>query len=278
MRVAALTMAYNEPVWARVWARYYARQVGAAHCYMLDHGSEDGSTEGLGIHVEPVTRSVRDEDERAARISARAARLLAEYDAVVHSDVDELVVADPSRFADLRAYAEAEQEAVVTAVGVEVQHLPGEEPPLAAERPIGEQRRYVRFSAAMCKPVFVRRPVQWSPGFHRCDAAMVASGLLLFHLRYADLELGLRRLEATRGQEVARVEAHLHQRVSNEAFTRMVENVAQLPRECVSFSVAEEPLAGWIGQVQGAQMRGEAWLNRAGDRLWRIPAGWRDAF
>ena len=36
MRVAALTMAYNEPVWAKVWARHYAGQLGAEHCTILD--------------------------------------------------------------------------------------------------------------------------------------------------------------------------------------------------------------------------------------------------
>ena len=51
MRLAALTMAYNEPVWAAVWARFYARQVGAENCFLLDHGSDDGSTEKLGIRV-----------------------------------------------------------------------------------------------------------------------------------------------------------------------------------------------------------------------------------
>ena len=52
MRVAALTMMHNETVWAPVWARHYAREVGAENCLVLDHGSTDGSTDGLGVHVE----------------------------------------------------------------------------------------------------------------------------------------------------------------------------------------------------------------------------------
>ncbi len=275
MRLAALTMAYNEPVWARVWARYYARQVGASHCYLLDHGSDDGSTEGLGIRVERMARSALDEDARAAQIGARVAGLLLEYDAVVHSDVDELVVADPGRFADLRAYAAGSSAEVVTAVGLDVQHVPGEEAALDPGRPIGVQRSYVRFSAAMCKPAFVRRAVRWAPGFHTCDAAMVVDGLFLFHLRYADLELGLRRLGRTRGQAFARPETNLHQRVSDAAFAEMVTNIAQLPRAEVPFSVEDGEMAGWMGLVGAG---GEGWLTLSGDRLWRLPERWRTLF
>lgn len=130
MRLAALTMAYNEPVWAGVWARFYSRQVGAANCFLLDHGSDDGSTEELEVHVERLPRSALDENARAATVSAVTAELLRVYDAVVHADVDELVLADPSRYGDLVAFAEAVPDLVVTAAGLDVQHLPAEEPPL----------------------------------------------------------------------------------------------------------------------------------------------------
>ena len=126
MRVAALTMMYNEPVWARVWVRHYARQVGGEHCFVLDHGSDDGSAEGLGVAVERLGRSALDEDARAALVSERVRVLLRRYDAVVHTDVDELLVAEPGRHADLRAYAGVAPE-VGTAVGLDLQHLPEEE-------------------------------------------------------------------------------------------------------------------------------------------------------
>src|SRR4051794_21914145 len=232
MRVAALTMAYNEPVWAPVWARFYAGQVGAENCFLLDHGSDDGSTDSLGITVERLERpAVLDEVARAATVTARAEDLLGSYDAVVHTDVDELVLADPARYPDLVAFAEHVPEPVVTAAGMDLQHLPDEEPPLDLARPIGQQRQWVRFSASMCKPVFVRRPVKWVPGFHACDAPMVTAGLYLLHLRYADLELGLQRLPRTRRLTVAQAQAHSHQRVLDQEFADMVRAIAGLPRE-----------------------------------------------
>ena len=278
MRVAALTMAYNEPVWARVWAGFYARQVGAANCFLLDHGSDDGSTEGLGITVERIARVWLDEDERAARVSERAAELLRSYDAVVHSDVDELVVADPSRFADLVAFAAASPDAVVTAVGLDLQHLPDEEVALDPGRPIGGQRRWVRFSAAMCKPCLVRRKVRWSPGFHQCDGETAIGGLYLVHLRYADLPLGLRRLGRTRSQVFSHPGANPHQRVSDEEFAVMVRNIGQLPREAVQFDAASGEIGRWVAAVRSAQAEGREWMSIAGDRLWALPERWRGLF
>ena len=267
MRVAALTMMYNEPVWARVWARYYARQVGAAHCFVLDHGSDDGSLERLGVRVERMARSALDEDARAAVVSDRARALLRHYDAVVHSDADELVVADPERFGNLVAFA-AQAGLVTTTLGLDLQHLPGEEGALDPARPLGEQRRWARFSSAMCKPVLVRTPVRWSAGFHTCDAAPVFGGLYLVHLRYADLVLGLRRLARTRGQVFATEATNLHQRVGDGEFEGMVQAIATLPRADGELDALAEPL---LARVQaGWRQRGEL-LGLAGDELWRVP-------
>ncbi len=271
MRVAALTMAYNEPVWAPVWARYYASQVGAANCYMLDHGSTDGSTDGLPIHVERLPRSPLDEDARAAQMAAFAGRLLMSYDAVVHSDVDELVLADPLRHADLRVFAAQGAEPVVTTAGLDLQHLPETEPGLDLARPIGEQRQWVRFSAAMCKPAFIRRPVMWQPGFHGSDAAVVMGDLYLVHLRYADLGSGLRRLSRTRGQAFSSPEANLHQRVGDEEFAAMMAAIALLPREEFSLDVGAPPLRTWLDRLRAGQAGGGPVLTLAGDRLWRLP-------
>ena len=148
MRVAAVSMMFNEPIWARVWVRHYARQVGLENCVILDHGSDDGSTDGLGVRVERMRRSVLDEDSRAAVVSDCVRELLRRYDAVVHTDADELLIADPARYADLRAYALAAPE-VTTAVGLDLQHIPDEEPALDAAARLGAQRRWVGFSAAM---------------------------------------------------------------------------------------------------------------------------------
>lgn len=268
MRIAALTMAYNEPVWAPVWARYYASQVGTENCFLLDHGSDDGSTDGLGIRVERLERSALDEVWRAAAISTRVAELLRSYDAVVHSDVDELVVADPAWHAGLAGFVGDCGEPVVTAVGLDLQHIVGSEPALDPGLPIGQQRQWVRFSAAMCKPALVRRRVTWAPGFHRADSPTVFGGLYLIHLRYADLAFGLRRLARSRELAFACSSTNLHQRVPDEDFEGMMRVIASLPTEPFSLDWRRAPIRGWLERVCAADA---GWLSIAGDRLWRLP-------
>lgn len=270
MRVAALTMVYNEPLWARIWVRHYSRQVGAENCLVLDHGSTDGSTSGLGVAVERVRRSALDEDRRAALVSDCVAALLRGYDAVVHSDADELLVADPGRYADLRAYA-AEAPEVVTAVGLDLQHLPEEEAALDPLRRVGEQRRWARFSGAMCKPALVRRAVRWGPGFHGCDAERVVGPLYLVHLRYADLGAGLERLRRTRGQSFTREDVNLHQRVGDAEFEGMMRMVGRLPRVAGGLAVDGALVGPWMARMAAGWARGDAQLALAGDVLWRLP-------
>ena len=274
-------MMHNEPVWAGVWARHYAREVGAENCLVLDHGSTDGSVAALGqlgVRVERVERGALDEDARATLVSDVVRELLRRYDAVVHSDADELVLADPARFVDLRHYM-AEAPEVATAVGVDLQHMPDEEPTLGAEelRPgdVGRQRRWVRFSAAMCKPVLVKRAVRWRPGFHSCDAAPVFGALMLVHLRYADLGAGLARLARTRGQAFARADTNPHQRVEDGEFEGMMRAISRLPREGEAV-LGGALMAPWVARMREGWARGDGQLGLAGDALWALPEGVRE--
>ena len=280
MRIAAVTMAYNEPVWAPAWARHYAAQVGAEHCLLLDHGTDDGSTDGLPVPVRRLPRSPLDDAWRVEQVRAVVAELLGRYDAVIHTDADELLLADPALYPDLRAYAAATRHPVVTAIGLDVQHLPDEEPALDPAVPFGPQRAWVRFSAAMCKPVLVRHPVVWAPGFHCCDAPLVMDRLYLLHMRYADLNLGLRRLARTRGQAFAAPDIAAHQRVPDGEFAGMVRAIAGLPRRDAGLNPDASPLLGWLDRLRAsrAEREGEEYkldLSLAGDELWRLPERFR---
>ena len=282
-RLAALTMAHNEPFFAPIWCRHYARQVGGSeHCYLLDHGTTDGSTTGLPVNVLPRPRTVRDEEARVGTVTEAVAELLERYDAVVHSDIDELLVADPRRFPTLADYAAA-APGVTTAFGLELQHLPGDEPALDPGRPLGQQRRWVRFAAAMCKPALVKHPVQWSPGFHSSGAPLVLDALYLVHLRYVDLGAALRRLAGTRAMAIANPAAHAHQRVSDEDFAAMVRAIAALPQEDADpFDLHAPPLSVWAGRLSRSRAEREDQrykldLSLSGDRLWALPPAFRAA-
>ncbi len=280
MRVAALTMSYNEPVWAGVWARHYAGQLGSEHCTVLDHGSDDGSADGLPVRVRRLKRSALDEAWRAAVVAEEVRSLLQRYDAVIYTDVDELLVADPLYHGGLREFAAAMAEPVITAIGLDLQHIMHREPPLDFSRPVGMQREWVRFSSALCKPVLVRRPVEWAPGFHCCDAPLVLDRLYLLHMRYADLDAGLRRLARTRAQAVVDPVGFEHQRVPDAEFEAMMRAIAGLPQQEGTLDPWSMPLLRWLERLRDSCLARQAEvykidLGLSGDVLWRLSSGMR---
>ena len=263
-------MVRDEAALLPLWCRHYLRQAGAGNLYVLDHGSRDGGTANVPAQVTQVPDGPLDEDWRVARVTEAVRELLVRYDWVVHSDVDELVLADPRHFPMLAGYAAAEPSSVARAIGLDLHHIPGEEPPLDPALPLGAQRRWVRFAASMCKPALVREAVRWTPGFHASEPPGRFGALYCVHLRYVDLGMGLTRLARTRARD-ALPGTNPHQRVPDAAFETLMRGVAALPHQAdVPFDAALPPLHPWIERVQtGAD------LGLAGDALWELPPRFR---
>jgi hypothetical protein len=277
-------MVYNEADLLPIWRRHYEAQVGAPHCYIVDHGSDDGSTEGLGaISVLRLPRSAQEDTRRAHAVSRLCDALLCFYDAVLHTDVDEIVVADPARFADLRAYAATMPAEAVTAIGLELVQVRALEPAIDPARPVLAQRRWVRFSSALCKPVMTRRALTWAPGFHCADTPVRFDALYLFHLRYYDLAQGLVRLGKTRTMPWAHPDAAPHQRMSDADWSAQLDGLASGPREDVAFDPEAAPLRTWLDAVLASREGREAGpytidLGLHGTALWAVPPRFRDRF
>ncbi len=281
-KVAAITMVYNEAAILPIWARHYARQVGSDHCYVVDHGSTDRLDLPPGMNVLRLPRSPHDDARRAAFISTLTAGLLGYYDWVLYTDVDELVLADPDRFKDLPSFcASLGTTDTVTAIGFDVQHVPDLEAALEVARPIGSQRGWVRFTSAMCKPVLTRQKLNWSPGFHCSDQGLAFGGLYLFHLHWADLSLGLKRLQKTRHMPWAGDSFGGHQRVGDTAWLTLFHGMANLPRQAdILLDPGQPPLRDWLERTAGSveAQAGETFIIDLGlnaGELWPIPPHFR---
>jgi hypothetical protein len=278
-------MTYNEPEYLPIWCKYYGEQFGKANCYIIDHGSDDGSTDNLnGFSVLRLPRSPKDNDRRTRFVSRLCSNLLEWYDGVLHTDVDEIAVVDRERHGTLAQYMATRPAEIVNALGFDVVHVPTEEADIDLQRPVLEQRNWMRFSSSMCKPVFAYRPINWSPGFHSADAPITFGDVFLLHLRYFDLGCGLRRLDRTRSMAWASEKAGLHQRMPDQEFEAMARRMGRLPqRELAGTSQHDEPLAGYIRRVLASErdFRSANYnldLHIFGDELFRIPTQFRCAF
>ena len=259
-KVAAITMAYNEAGLLPVWARHYARQVGSDHCYVVDHGSTDTIILPPGMNTLRLPRSPHDDERRAGFISTFAEGLLRYYDWVIYTDVDELVLPDPSRFADLPNFcASLDQVDTVTTAGFDIQHVPDLEPLLDLTRPIGEQRGWARFTSAMCKPVLTRRPLSWSPGFHCSEQPLAFAGLYLFHLHWADLTLGLQRLEKTRHMPWVNDEFGAHQRISKAGWIELFQGMAHSAAASIPHDRRRHGTFDRVARENDRKLRDKVW-------------------
>ena len=192
--LAVMTMVYNEIDFLPIWLRHYAAAVGPENCYVLDHGSTDGSTDNLGrVNVIRIPRSPMDEERRCKFISEFCSSMLTWYDAFAYTDVDEMLVADPAVAPDLVTLSRNASQDVLTAFGVNVLHRMGHDLPLTGDQPISAQRRWIYPTAAMAKPLIIRRAVNWPPGFHSYDGPPVFCGLFNMHLAQVDYDIALRR-------------------------------------------------------------------------------------
>lgn len=237
-------MVYNEADKLPYWLSHYNRQVGLRHCYVIDHGTDDGSTNRMhGANRIGLPRSPQDNDRRLGFVANLAAGLLAYYRRVAYVDADELLVADPGKYRNLNDYAERMEATAVTSIGVEIVQGEGEAP-LTRDSGIGMQRCSAIFSSSMCKTNMIGTPVRWAPGWHSHDGAPRFDDLYLFHLRHADLDQALRRLAVTRAMPWAREDAGRHQRRDDDWMRDIVHSFGHRTLDATtSIGAADGPMA-----------------------------------
>jgi len=203
MKICAITNVYNEKFNLPLWIKHYSKQVGPGSCFVLDHGSDDGSTTNLGPEVSVLRypRSLFNDGKRAMMVSDFARGLLREFDLVIYSDSDEFLVADTREYRDLRDFFEKDVRDSYTDFGLNVVQNSDFEDAFDPSHSILSQRRHAHFVAPMCKTSATRKPIRWSGGFHDSTATPSFGGLFLLHMRWLDLSENLRRLRITRGVE-----------------------------------------------------------------------------
>lgn len=191
-RVVVLTMARNEPDMLPRWVKYYGGQVGLDNVIVLDDNSDDGSTDDLPcqrLRVPPEPWKSVWSRTRLRLVNGMSQGLLACYDVVVFTDVDEFLVPDPRRYDGLVHYLAAQpRRKVIAPLAVNVLHKPDVEPALDPGQPLMAQRRFVKFAPGMCKPQLKRISAEWMSAFHGISAPFeIDRDLLMLHLKYCDI-------------------------------------------------------------------------------------------
>ena len=190
-RVVVMTMVRDEADLLPRWIDYYGGQVGPQNLVVLDDNSVDGSTDDLPClryRLPPEPWKQRWSKMRVRMANKLAEAFLACNDVVVFTDVDEFLIPDPEKHGGLLDYLTHRPDTQVMApLAFELMHNARIEPPLDPARPVLEQRRFVKFAPAMCKPLLKRVPAAWEPAFHGIHAPFeVDPELFMLHLKWCD--------------------------------------------------------------------------------------------
>ena len=197
-RIAALTMVRNDDFFLRKWVAYYGRELGKKNLYVVFDGLDQNVPDfcaGVNVEVvEHVQGNVREADRgRIDLLSERAGRLLARYDMVIGTDVDEFLVVDPLDGRSLVEFLSQTQTRLpsISGLGIDVGQKLGEEGAIDASRPFLSQRGYAKLSTRYSKASVLLRPVAWGSGFHRFKGHNfhIDPNLYLFHFGSSDAKI-----------------------------------------------------------------------------------------
>lgn len=242
MKIACFTIIQHEPAYFPIWLRHYSQNFPPEHIHVLHHLLPDD----LQIHEWNEQyrylkqtygfsdREIRndasfDHEWLRLQVMGEQARLLSEYDAVLFSEVDE-IIATTAPGGDLARFAadRLDSSDFVVFDGYEVVQKLDEEPPIHWGERLLEQRRYWYNSSTYSKPLLSKIPLNWSWGFHACAECTVP-------YRYRDPEGVL---------------IHLHKLDFNTCLSRHISNAS---RRWASHDqhggqnriIAEEKLRAW---------------------------------
>jgi hypothetical protein len=200
-------MTRDEGPMLRRWVDHYGSAVGRHNLLVLDDNSTDGSTAGLDCPVVPLPKlpgGGEFERTRIRIINGFARGLLACHDFVIFVDVDEYLVPDPAKHANLRQFLAARRDVpVIAPIALNLIYVPGAQSKLEPDRPVLDQRQYAKFVPGMCKPSIKQVDAAWTVACHGISHRFtVDRELFMLHLKFFD-ESHLHRISRNRSALVA---------------------------------------------------------------------------
>lgn len=185
-----MTIAHNEAFFFPIWLRYYSAFFEPDDIYVLDHDTNDHSTDGDGFVRIPISHNTFDNLWMLANVERLQHELIQRYDVVLFTDIDEIVAPHP-RTGTLAEYMDRFDEPYVNCLGYELIHMTDREDRFDPSRDVLDQRGYWFANPVYDKPLLATEPLHWRPGFHRLTDSPVRldPSLLLIHLHRVDYDI-----------------------------------------------------------------------------------------
>jgi FKBP-type peptidyl-prolyl cis-trans isomerase 2 len=203
-KCAVFTIVKNEPYFLDIWLRHYKRFFDNDDIYVVDHQSDDGSTDGLDVNVKRIYNEVScDWNWLVRQAEEFQEALLHRYDCVIYCDTDEMIY---SHERDLKEVIEDflnSDMSTIKCVGYEIIQDLEKESPLKEGDSIIKNRNYWFRRSWYDKTLISKVPLKWHAGFHTCHNIpetnqLHSYGVTLCHLHRSDFERMVKKHQRTK--------------------------------------------------------------------------------
>jgi hypothetical protein len=196
--VAIFTIVKNESYFLPIWIKHYSKFFKKEDIYILDHQSNDGSTNNLDVNVVPVINELAfDHQWLVDTVENFQKKLLEEYTCVIFVESDELLYSINIPFTELIGKFISSNETHITCTAHEIIEVIGKEKQLLPDDSIIDNRNYWFRYPIYDKTLISKIPLIWTWGFH--DVRNVPKNtnpdLFMCHLHRCDFEMMLKRHE-----------------------------------------------------------------------------------
>lgn len=198
-KCAVFTIVKNEKYFLPIWINHYKRYFDSSDIYILDHESDDGSTNNLDVNVINVTNEVAfDHEWLCNTVVDFQKKLLQEYTCVLFAEGDEILYSvDRELNEAIDSFILRDDFEFIRFKGYEIIKLESEKNLLPNESIINN-RNYWFYNDLYSKTLLSKVPLLWGWGFHiinnyENDKITGKFGLTLLHLHRVDFELMLER-------------------------------------------------------------------------------------
>jgi hypothetical protein len=194
---AVFTIVKNEKYFLPVWLKHYKRYFDNSDIYVLDHQSNDGSTEGLDVNVELVINEVAfDHEWLLDTVKNFQVRLLEDYQSVLFAEIDEIIYTlDKPLNEVIIDFINDDDLLVQSCISRDlIQNLKTEKP-LGEGDLIFKNRNYWFQDGNYHKTLLSKIPLEWVTGFHHITnhSRDDTFNLRMCHLHRFDFELMYKR-------------------------------------------------------------------------------------
>jgi hypothetical protein len=197
-KCAIFTIVKNENYFLPIWLKYYKTFFDNEDIFILDHESNDGSTENLDVNVLKIYNDLAfDHQWLVDTVQNFQKELLEKYECVIFAESDELIYSLKMDLGELiDTFVVDKNINYVSLIGFEVIQDLENELPLKPNDLIFENRNLFFKYPIYDKTLISKIPLKWEWGFHRCNHPQnYIYDTHLMHLHRVDFDLMLKRHE-----------------------------------------------------------------------------------